>query len=791
MPGARPIDDETNSHVDDDYYHYYIASQKRVSRWISQTRRELETATPMPIENLLSDDGITGTGTGTSSGSGSKTTLASSSTLVDSTGHRHGKGKERERSSHYDRQYREKGHPESREEKEKTRKSSRKEDVAVVHDSEMPDSTQYRTYHHRDSEQQQKKKRSSSMSPPPSAYKPRVKNALELKFGFEGESTVVSTTTANGPMFETRPRKADPGSTSDLAASASDLARLRMKESPSKDPAKSAVPKSSPSKSRGRSEGERTGSERKKISADRERERAKEESAAHRSRSRATTSKRSTRSSSSPSGGYDFSSTSFQALLVLLSSSVLMIAVAPRVGLIMSVAVAAVIVVVVSMPDHDKLAQLIAPMATPKVFKVVPTTQQYDWGKLGRQAKVAQFAEASQVPGFAVDEEKPYAELWMGTHSSSPSRVKETGDLLSDYLQKNPDLIGSSIPAKFEDVKNGNLPFLFKVLSIAKALSIQSHPDKQTAEKLHAESPKIYKDPNHKPEMALALTDFEALCGFRPIQDIERNLRDTPELSALIPPTILEDFYNTAKTATPNEPPAKTALKNLFAAVMTAPTDQVHSAIESIIGRYEREAKEHPNPTTTDGGLRSLILRLQTQFPYDIGILCPYLLNILHLKPGEAIFLGAGEPHAYISGEAIECMANSDNVIRAGLTPKLRDVPNLVSGLTYVSAEGRRHYVSPAAFSAEGGEYSLVYDPPIEEFSVVKVEVPAGAKATQRAVSGPSLAIVTDGKGVVSWSESGEVRLGAGDVVFIGADTPVSFSSEGEGLMVYRAFVEV
>ena len=99
--------------------------------------------------------------------------------------------------------------------------------------------------------------------------------------------------------------------------------------------------------------------------------------------------------------------------------------------------------------------------------------------------------------------------------------------------------------------------------------------------------------------MALALTDFEALCGFRPIGDIERNLRETPELSALIPPTILEDFYNAAKTVTPNEPPAKTALKNLFAAVMTTPSDQVHAAIESIITRYESEAKQNATTTTT------------------------------------------------------------------------------------------------------------------------------------------------------------------------------------------------
>ncbi|KAF5341179.1 hypothetical protein D9611_006085 [Ephemerocybe angulata] len=435
-----------------------------------------------------------------------------------------------------------------------------------------------------------------------------------------------------------------------------------------------------------------------------------------------------------------------------------------------------------------------APSASPRVFKVIPTIQQYDWGKVGREAKVAQFAEASQLPGFSVDEGAPYAELWMGTHSSSPSVVKDSGDLLSDHLREHQDLIGSQIIDKFEDAKNGNLPFLFKVLSIAKALSIQSHPDKETAKQLHAISPKIYKDPNHKPEMALALTDFEALCGFRPVNDIARNLRDTPELESIIPATILHDFYQLETQDTPKE---KVALKNLFAAVMTTPTEKVHSAVEAIVQRYQREQ-------IPDEKLHSLILRLHSQFPHDIGILCPYLLNILHLKPGEAIFLGAGEPHAYISGEAIECMANSDNVIRAGLTPKLRDVPNLVLGLTYETGEGTRHHVSPDAFSTEEqeGAQSLLYDPPIEEFSVLRLDIPKGTSAAQRAVAGPSLAIVTAGEGTLSWSqaeddkrvqERRELRVGMGDVVFIGADTSLSFSSPGSssGLNVYRAFVEV
>ncbi|KAH6880985.1 mannose-6-phosphate isomerase [Coprinopsis sp. MPI-PUGE-AT-0042] len=373
----------------------------------------------------------------------------------------------------------------------------------------------------------------------------------------------------------------------------------------------------------------------------------------------------------------------------------------------------------------------------PYILKIIPATQQYDWGKRGREAKVAQFAEASKLPGFTLEEEKPYAELWMGTHPSGPSRVKDTGESLSNYLQRNPHFMGDSILSKFEDAKKGNLPFLFKILSISKALSIQSHPDKETAKRLHAKSPDIYKDPNHKPEMVLALTPFQAL--------------------------------------------RSNALKDLFSTIMTLEEAKVRDTIDEIITRYTTEeaaqtdAQGRPN-------LPDLIERLQTQFPYDIGILCAYLLNYVHLSPGESIFLGAGEPHAYISGEAIECMANSDNVIRAGLTPKLRDVPNLVDGLTYESGKGDSAKVNPEEF---GSGASRLYDPPIEEFSVVKVSLEKGAKEMQRAIDGPSIFIVTDGSGRVEWAEKGQSRvleLSEGDVAFAAAANAC--------MALYRAFVE-
>jgi mannose-6-phosphate isomerase len=147
--------------------------------------------------------------------------------------------------------------------------------------------------------------------------------------------------------------------------------------------------------------------------------------------------------------------------------------------------------------------------------------------------------------------------------------------------------------------------------------------------------------------MALALTPFAALCGFLPLSKIATYLRTTTELVALIPPSILADFLASASSTTPTGPIEKAALKNLFAALMTAEEPSVKAQLDLLVARYkaggakvEAESKD----------IVDLVLRLDSQFPGDIGIFCAFLLNYIHLKPGEAIFLGAGEPHAYISG---------------------------------------------------------------------------------------------------------------------------------------------
>lgn len=153
---------------------------------------------------------------------------------------------------------------------------------------------------------------------------------------------------------------------------------------------------------------------------------------------------------------------------------------------------------------------------------------------------------------------------------------------------------------------------------------------------------KNYTDPNHKPEMALAITPFQALCGFRPLPEIANFLNNTPELQALIPPSIVNHFLLISGSNS-TEPAEKIALKTLFASLMTTDESIVHHQLDILVKRYQSQV-------TQDNDIAQLVLKLNKQFPGDIGIFCPFLLNYVQLDPGQAIFLGAGEPHAYISG---------------------------------------------------------------------------------------------------------------------------------------------
>lgn len=373
----------------------------------------------------------------------------------------------------------------------------------------------------------------------------------------------------------------------------------------------------------------------------------------------------------------------------------------------------------------------------------------------------------------------------------------------------------------------------------------QAHPDKALAERLHASRPDLYKDANHKPELACALTPFEAMCGFRAPGEIAAHLRSTPELRAVMGEThaaALEAAAAGAAAAAAGTSgggasdaaalePFKAALKAAFRAIMSQPQETVMLHTTALDRRLSEATAGHRSRTSSSaatsrrsslsgsadaaaaaasaGGSGSaalsarsagagstgtapaaaaadapltadaVALRLSSQFPNDVGIFAPYLLNLLRLAPGEAVFLGANEPHAYLSGDCVEVMACSDNVVRAGLTPKFKDVDTLCSMLTY--ACGAPTVNRGDALDACTREYRV----PVPEFVLQRTEL----SATARASDGPhgyelppaasaAIIVVVDGEALAT------VTPPAGGKLFAGATGRSAADGEAEGISV-------
>lgn len=394
----------------------------------------------------------------------------------------------------------------------------------------------------------------------------------------------------------------------------------------------------------------------------------------------------------------------------------------------------------------------------------------------------------------------------MGTHPSNPSRDLTTGRTLLDLVEDNEALLSHSTVARY----GSKLPFLFKILSIGRALSIQAHPNKKLAEQLHAKDPGNYPDDNHKPEMAIALTDFKGLCGFRPPAEIVHFLETVTALRRFVGTDTADAFVNTVKAHDGDESDQakkenKAALQKLFGALMSQPPSELETATTALLD----EATADPDNFAGGGAgpnsgkdLAELLSQLHGQFNADCGLFVMFLCNLVTMAPGEALFLRADDIHAYISGDIIECMAASDNVVRAGFTPKFKDVDTLVSMLTYNYAPIDEQKMAPLDYAyatlnrhaySSGSEVKL-YDPPIEEFSVVRTVLRReGAKATFDPVDGPSIIICTGGRGKISVGPTVE-EIKEGYVFFVGATAEVALESTGgedEEFMTFKAYCEV
>ena len=395
---------------------------------------------------------------------------------------------------------------------------------------------------------------------------------------------------------------------------------------------------------------------------------------------------------------------------------------------------------------------------------------------MGQGGKDSEVAKVLKAGGQHVDDDKPYAELWMGTHPSAPSTVR---------------VDASSQPTPLSSYIQSELPYLFKILSIRTALSIQAHPDIPLARRLHARNPKEYKDANHKPEMATAITPFEALCGFRPHDQVAWYVSNVQQLKQVVGEAVVSQYVQAVQSG--GEEAKKKGLKEVFRALMTAKEETFKPALHSLLSNlptndpYAAASTDSSSSAPLSMNVFTLLPRLQQQYPDDIGIFCPFLLNCFSAPPFASLFLPANEPHAYLSGDIVECMACSDNVVRAGLTPKFRDVDNLVNMLTYEARTVSYTVEQPR------GENVVEYVPPIPEFTLSVGRAKQGATIRLLPSDSHGILLVWKGSGgrVVRYADASTEEDGAvsaGDVWLVPRGVEVMLTGRGgeDELIVFK-----
>jgi len=387
--------------------------------------------------------------------------------------------------------------------------------------------------------------------------------------------------------------------------------------------------------------------------------------------------------------------------------------------------------------------------------KLINSVQNYAWG-----SKTA----LTELYGIANPDNLPMAELWMGAHPKSSSKITDaSGQVrsLRDVIDADKAaLLGKNVADRF-----GELPFLFKVLCADNPLSIQVHPNKKASEEGFAKenaagipldaAERNYKDPNHKPELVFALTPFLAMNAFREFSDIVSLLQPVSGAHTSIAHFLQE--------------PSAERLSQLFASLLNMQGEEKSRALAVLKAALNSQQGE---PWET--------IRFIAQFyPDDSGLFSPLLLNVVKLNPGDAMFLFAETPHAYLQGVALEVMANSDNVLRAGLTPKYIDIPELVANVKFTPKPAAELLTQPAKNGSE-----LDFPIPVDDFAFSLHDLStAGADVAQQSAA---ILFCVEGEAVLRKGEQ-QLVLKPGESAFVSAnDSPVNLSGVGRIARVFN-----
>jgi len=393
------------------------------------------------------------------------------------------------------------------------------------------------------------------------------------------------------------------------------------------------------------------------------------------------------------------------------------------------------------------------------VHKLTGSVQHYSWGGTSFLPHLLSIENPNHTP---------FAEYWLGVHAGGPAsiEVNQTAVLLSDIIASNP-VAALSAPV-YEQF--GGLPYLFKVLDVKDMLSIQVHPTKEYA-KVAFENEETagialtapnrnYKDQNHKPEIMLAMSEFWLLHGFKSEAKILETLENTAEFQVLAPLFKAD------------------GLKGLYQFLMEMDQAQVDSLLSTVVKRALRNKQDGKvDRSAPEWWVAKLYENGVGITPVDRGVFSIYLFNIVCVQPGQGIFQDAGVPHAYLEGQNVELMANSDNVLRGGLTPKHIDVAELIKNIKF-------EYIEPMII--EGTKPCMgesVYPAPTTDFGIATITLD-GSFAYSHQAQSIDMFLVVEGGCVVNNQMS--IKSGEAFAVFPG--TSIELNSSGKTL-IYRAFV--
>lgn len=387
------------------------------------------------------------------------------------------------------------------------------------------------------------------------------------------------------------------------------------------------------------------------------------------------------------------------------------------------------------------------------VFMLSNPLKHYEWGSPYYIPQLLQMEADSKIP---------VAEMWMGAHPADSSILSEVEGQpsLREYILNHPrEALG-----KASDLYNGELPFLLKILAAEKPLSIQVHPSEEKAKEgffrenklgIPLDSPsRNYRDPNPKPELLCALTEFKALCGFRKPDQIIANF-SAANLTELFP-----SLSNLAQNQD------ESALKNFTQEALNLSGKKLDQALRILEHSYYLNCNLPEE-------LMSAYSMIRKHFNKDAGLLSPLYLNVFTLQPGEALFLKPGVLHTYLYGAGIEVMANSDNVLRAGLTPKHKDIAEVLNTLEY------KPYIQKVILPTNTDDIYFIYSVPVKEFELQRLSIKPGQNLKLQLHNMPVILLGYEGE--VTIPEHKKI-LSPGKAAFITADI-YDLTLSGQGII--------